>query len=228
MQRSSTPYIFFVITFSVTAVLCFSQSFLPSKTKIFQKVLNSRQHIAKSMDYTMLEPWLGTGLLTSKGEKWFAHRKWLTPAFHFGILEQYMDLLNKNARILVDQIKTYTKNDYVEINLLITLCTLDIICGKSGKSAIFQNDFCMCKISNIVVFRNCDGNSSKCSAWRRRRLRDGHSEDELPFSKKAIDSVDVQRMDVQTIADRQGTRKSSGHSSRVCEPGKKGNISVLL
>nr|ALX81392.1 cytochrome P450 [Liposcelis entomophila] len=91
-------------------------------------ILNSRKHITKSDDYEVIKPWLGTGLLTATKKKWFDHRKWLTPAFHFGILEQYIDIINKNANTLVEQLMAFSKDDYVSINPIITLCTLDIIC----------------------------------------------------------------------------------------------------
>lgn len=37
--------------------------------------MSSPKHIDKSQDYDYLQPWLGTGLLTSRGKKWYSRRK---------------------------------------------------------------------------------------------------------------------------------------------------------
>ncbi|GLG96604.1 Cytochrome P450, partial [Gryllus bimaculatus] len=52
-----------------------------------ETILRSPVNITKGWLYDYLHPWLGTGLLTSTGQKWFAHRKLITPTFHFKILE---------------------------------------------------------------------------------------------------------------------------------------------
>ena len=39
-----------------------------------------------------LMPWLGSGLGTSNGGKWHSRRKLLTPAFHFKLLESFLDV----------------------------------------------------------------------------------------------------------------------------------------
>jgi len=57
----------------------------------FEKVLSSNKHITKGKDYRPLMPWLGTGLLTSTSTKWHSRRKLLTPAFHFKILESFLE-----------------------------------------------------------------------------------------------------------------------------------------
>ncbi|XP_076383747.1 cytochrome P450 4C1-like [Megalopta genalis] len=54
-----------------------------------QPLLSSSVHIDKSLEYEYLQPWLGSGLLTSTGEKWHSRRKLLTPTFHSGLLEVY-------------------------------------------------------------------------------------------------------------------------------------------
>ena len=42
-----------------------------------------------------MEPWLGDGLLLSKGKKWERNRRLLTPAFHFDILRPYAKINNQ-------------------------------------------------------------------------------------------------------------------------------------
>lgn len=81
----------------------------------------------------MFEPWLGQGLLTGSGEKWAKNRKLLTPAFHFKILNNYVDVINRNTEILLSKIADRSKEDFIEMDPLISLCTLDVICGKISK-----------------------------------------------------------------------------------------------
>ena len=40
---------------------------------------------SKSVDYELLVPWLGRGLLISTGKKWSIRRKLLTRSFHFKV-----------------------------------------------------------------------------------------------------------------------------------------------
>ncbi|XP_025264312.1 cytochrome P450 4C1-like isoform X2 [Camponotus floridanus] len=62
-----------------------------------ETILSSTKHIEKGFFYDPLHPWLGTGLLTSKGFKWQTRRKILTPTFHFNILNQFADILIKEG-----------------------------------------------------------------------------------------------------------------------------------
>lgn len=54
-----------------------------------EKILTNPKHIEKSLSYKFLHSLLGTGLLTSTGEKWLKRRKLLTPAFHFSVLNSF-------------------------------------------------------------------------------------------------------------------------------------------
>ena len=49
---------------------------------------------------SFFKPWLGTGLLLSTHQKWRVRRKLLTPAFHFRILEDALDVFNAQGQIL--------------------------------------------------------------------------------------------------------------------------------
>ncbi|CAH1103827.1 unnamed protein product [Psylliodes chrysocephalus] len=73
-------------------------------------ILGSNVHLEKSPDYKLFKPWLGDGLLISKGEKWKSHRKMIAPTFHSSILKSFMPVFNKNANNLVKQFKNHEGN----------------------------------------------------------------------------------------------------------------------
>ena len=65
------------------------------------------------------------------GEKWRNRRKILTPAFHFKILEDFIDVFVEQSLVLVKKLKREVGNESgFNIFPYVTLCTLDIICGK--------------------------------------------------------------------------------------------------
>ncbi|XP_069674758.1 cytochrome P450 4C1-like [Periplaneta americana] len=108
-------------------VMGFPEVFITDPDDI-EIILSSRSHITKSLDYNLLQPWLGTGLLTSSGDKWQSHRKILTPAFHFKILEEYVQVFNSNSRVLIQKLQENVGKPFVDISSYVTMCTLDIIC----------------------------------------------------------------------------------------------------
>ncbi|CAH1800682.1 unnamed protein product [Owenia fusiformis] len=78
--------------------------------------------------YVTALPWLGDGLLISKGKKWLRNRKLLTPAFHFDILKPYMKVNNEAADILLNKLDGYSKkSETFEVFNAISSITLDII-----------------------------------------------------------------------------------------------------
>ena len=97
-----------------------------------QVILSSHKYSEKATEYNMMRPWLGDGLLTSSGSKWFARRKVITPAFHFKILEQFYEVFDKQSNILVQILDQYSnKGETFDIFPHITLYALDVICGKT-------------------------------------------------------------------------------------------------
>lgn len=102
-----------------------------SSTQNVEKVLLAKT-TKKSFPYEFLEPWLGTGLLLSFGEKWFQRRRIITPAFHFKILDQFMDVFNHEADVLVSKLEKRVNQGEFDIYDYITLYALDSICGRFG------------------------------------------------------------------------------------------------
>lgn len=99
--------------------------------KYFEVILSSNKLTKKGTLYKFLWPWLGKGLLTSEGQKWFTHRKMITPTFHFKILESFIDVYRENSDIMVRKLEEKAKTgEEFDVYPFITLCALDIICGK--------------------------------------------------------------------------------------------------
>lgn len=55
-------------------------------------VLTDTLLITKGFVYNFLKPAIGEGLLISTDKKWHSRRKMLTPAFHFNILEHFVEI----------------------------------------------------------------------------------------------------------------------------------------
>ncbi|KAJ3642894.1 hypothetical protein Zmor_025642 [Zophobas morio] len=87
-------------------------------------ILSSTKHIKKSQIYDNLHMWLGTGLLTSDGDKWKSRRKILTPAFHFAILKGFVDVFNEATESLVKDLTERAHEDYIDVVPPITQFTV--------------------------------------------------------------------------------------------------------
>ncbi|XP_072165421.1 cytochrome P450 4V2-like [Diadema setosum] len=110
--------------------------------KHMEAILNNSRHMDKGFGYDFVKPWLGLGLLLSSGKKWFHRRKMLTPAFHFSILQNFMDVYNEQSNILAEKIGAFAdKSNPVNIFPLVTYCALDVICDTAmGKNINAQGD----------------------------------------------------------------------------------------
>ena len=99
--------------------------------KDIESLLCHAKSVQKSEEYEYTKDWIGEGLITSSGEKWFQRRKAITPGFHFSILQSFVGIFDKNANILVGKL---AKFDAVDIFPLSLLCALDNICGEIRKT----------------------------------------------------------------------------------------------
>ncbi|XP_049310952.1 cytochrome P450 4d1 [Bactrocera dorsalis] len=96
-----------------------------------EAVLGSMTFIEKAGEYKRLEPWLKEGLLVSGGRKWHKRRKAITPAFHFKILDQFIEVFERESRALVANLERECRlqsNSGFNLYDWINLCTLDTIC----------------------------------------------------------------------------------------------------
>nr|XP_054774049.1 cytochrome P450 4V2-like [Lytechinus pictus] len=155
----------------------------------FEVVMSSSKHIKKGYVYRFLHPWLGLGLLTSTGQKWFHRRKLLTPTFHFSILQNFMDVFNEQSVILTKKIEKFAdQSEPFNIFPEIAYCVLDIICGKiislrfnsyfthGGSSRLCTRDFSFSP--NVYIIKErlqepprvLDGSDEDVVAGKRRRI----------------------------------------------------------
>ncbi|XP_037041423.1 cytochrome P450 4d1-like [Bradysia coprophila] len=99
-----------------------------SDRKFVEYVLTSSKFNEKASPYSLLKPWLNDGLLISKGSKWYQRRKIITPAFHFGVLDEYVRVFDRECIVFVEILSKFNSADKVDLSDLIRLCSLDIIC----------------------------------------------------------------------------------------------------
>ncbi|XP_061385989.1 cytochrome P450 4d2-like [Musca vetustissima] len=89
--------------------------------KLCEAILSSQQQITKSSFYDFLIDWLGRGLLLSNGKKWHTRRKIITPAFHFKILEQFVEVFDQQSTIMA-------KNLYARANGRTAIDMFPVVC----------------------------------------------------------------------------------------------------
>lgn len=112
------------------------------KAEYVEEVLSSNKILTKGKGYELLHSWLGTGLLTSVGEKWHTRRRLFTPAFHFRILDDFMSTINAQSFILAKKLGELSRaNRKFDILPVVTMCTLDTICETVMGTTIYaQSD----------------------------------------------------------------------------------------
>ncbi|XP_069837667.1 cytochrome P450 4B1-like isoform X1 [Dendropsophus ebraccatus] len=69
----------------------------------YVKAILSRQDPKDSFAYYFLTPWIGKGLLVLSGQKWFQHRKLLTPGFHYDVLKPYVRVVSDCVNVMLDK-----------------------------------------------------------------------------------------------------------------------------
>ncbi|CAF1047671.1 unnamed protein product [Rotaria sordida] len=94
--------------------------------------INNSKQLVKSFDYTFMEPWLKTGLLTSNNAKWRTRRRLITPSFHnTQLLHNFMLIFNEQSCVFAKRLEECIRNGEevkaYDLYPYISTCTLDII-----------------------------------------------------------------------------------------------------
>ncbi|KAK4871638.1 hypothetical protein RN001_015762 [Aquatica leii] len=103
-------------------------------------LLSSKKHMEKSKVYNWMQGWLGTGLLTSKGSKWHYRRKLLTPAFHFGILQQFSKTIIEQSDLLVERLGDECDKSFTVLDPIVADFTLHTICETAMGTKLDKTD----------------------------------------------------------------------------------------
>eukprot|EP00099_Drosophila_melanogaster_P011879 NP_001286196.1 cytochrome P450-4e2, isoform B [Drosophila melanogaster] len=153
-QYGKDNFVFWIGTYS---------NVLVTSSKYLEFILSSQTLITKSDIYQLTHPWLGLGLLTSTGSKWHKHRKMITPAFHFNILQDFHEVMNENSTKFIKHLKTVAAGDNIfDFQEQAHYLTLDVICDtamgvsinamENRSSSIVQAFKDMCYNINMRAF----------------------------------------------------------------------------
>ncbi|XP_050335202.1 cytochrome P450 4d8-like [Bactrocera neohumeralis] len=126
-----------------------------------EQILASPNHITKNFNYIILRQWLGNGLLLSDGRKWFVRRKIITPAFHFKILEQFVEVFDQQSTILLSCLaKKADGRNAFDVYPFVCLAALDIIAEtamgtKMGAQTDARSEYALAvnKTTKIIAWR---------------------------------------------------------------------------
>ncbi|RDD42229.1 Leukotriene-B4 omega-hydroxylase 3 [Trichoplax sp. H2] len=98
--------------------------------------------------YQYLLPWLGRGILLENGTKWARNRRLVTPAFHFEIMQSYVEVMNQCVSIFIEKLNEHAvDNTRISVFDTVRLLSFDILlrsafainldCQRSGRSHPF-------------------------------------------------------------------------------------------
>ncbi|XP_068095126.1 cytochrome P450 4B1-like [Hyperolius riggenbachi] len=94
----------------------------------YAKAILTRQDPKDNFAYYFITPWIGKGLLVLSGQKWFQHRRLLTPGFHYDVLKPYVKVMSDCANVMLDKWERMTSDTKpVELFHHVSLMTLDSI-----------------------------------------------------------------------------------------------------
>lgn len=112
---------------SVKNIIGFTARVVITDPMDVREIMTNSKFNKKASMYDFLGVWLGDGLITSNGNKWFNRRKILTNSFHFKILDGFVGIFDKNSEMLVDILEQFD-GQAIDIYPKVELCALDVLC----------------------------------------------------------------------------------------------------
>lgn len=64
------------------------------------------------------------------GKKWHDRRKIITPAFHFQMLEKFVETFDRLGNDFIEKLNDHDADRAIELYPIIGLFALDVVCGK--------------------------------------------------------------------------------------------------
>nr|ALX81393.1 cytochrome P450 [Liposcelis entomophila] len=126
-------------------------------------LLSNNVNITKSDQYRFTLPWIGQGLINATGSRWRAHRKIITPTFHFKILQEFLDVFNRNGLIMCEKLAAHAGKGPIDVFPYLNLLALDNICEtamginmniqKNSETTYVKAVKTMCKIISMRMFK---------------------------------------------------------------------------
>ncbi|XP_078593027.1 cytochrome P450 4B1-like isoform X2 [Branchiostoma floridae x Branchiostoma japonicum] len=113
----------------------------------YVKTVMARADKKDAYAYDFLRPWLGDGLLTSAGPKWFRNRRLLTPGFHFEILKPYVRLFSESTNAMLTNWEELKSGSSIDVFHHTSLMTLDSML----KCALSQHTDCQTRKTNDYI-----------------------------------------------------------------------------
>jgi hypothetical protein len=84
----------------------------------------------------LLDNFLGKGLITRQVDKWRIHRRILQPAFHYHVLEKFVETFSECADRLVNKLLEKNEED-INITVFVNNTVYDILIGMYHRSSVF-------------------------------------------------------------------------------------------
>lgn len=107
----------------------FSRIFVSTRDVKFQEMIANNPKFIKSNEYEFFKVWFGNSLVITHGERWYKLRKLLTPAFHFQILERFVQIFNEQADVLLTKMNKLPNGVVEDAFELFHAYALDVISG---------------------------------------------------------------------------------------------------
>ncbi|EDV97038.1 cytochrome P450 4d8 [Drosophila grimshawi] len=132
-----------------------------SDVEFSEQVLANQEHLVKHTVYKLLGQWLGNGLLLSDGKVWHQRRKIITPAFHFSILDQFVEVFDQQSTICIKRLEQKADGKTIfDVYPFICMAALDIIAETAMGTKVNA------QLAESTPYANAVNECTALMAWR--------------------------------------------------------------